>query len=156
MFKTLGLLATLCLGIFTGCASKDSIKPVEMQTNSLKAANKESYNKPYIIKQKTYVPLDSAKGYRQQGVASWYGTESGRRTSNGTRFKRTSLSAAHKTLPIPSTVRVTNLSNGRQVDVLINDRGPFIDKRLIDLSPLAAKQLRISGLAEVEVEYLEN
>jgi peptidoglycan lytic transglycosylase len=74
----------------------------------------------------------------------------------GTRFKPGGLSAAHKTLPLPSRVRVTNLRNGLYVDVLVNDRGPFKKGRLIDLSEGAAKKIGLRGQAEVEVRYLEN
>lgn len=112
------------------------------------------YNKPYKVKGKTYTPLPSAVGYKATGTASWYGAESGNRTASGARFHPHGLTAAHKTLPIPSKVRVTNLKTGRSVEVVINDRGPFKSNRLIDLSKGAARQLGISGLAEVTVEYI--
>ncbi|AEF99532.1 septal ring lytic transglycosylase RlpA family protein [Methylomonas methanica] len=112
------------------------------------------YNKPYKVKGKTYTPLPSAVGYKATGTASWYGAESGNRTASGARFRPHGLTAAHKTLPIPSKVRVTNLKTGRFVEVVINDRGPFKGNRLIDLSQGAARQLGISGLAEVSVEYI--
>ena len=98
--------------------------------------------------------MESAAGYQAQGMASWYGSESGNRTASGSRFNPKALSAAHKTLPIPSKVRVTNLKNGRYIDVLINDRGPFHDDKIIDLSQAAAEQIGMRGLTQVKVEYL--
>ncbi len=98
--------------------------------------------------------MESATGYRERGIASWYGAESGNRTAMGTRFIPSQISAAHKTLPLPCRVRVTNLRNGRAIEVLVNDRGPFHPDRLIDLSQGAAQQLGMRGNTEVEVEYL--
>jgi rare lipoprotein A len=95
-----------------------------------------------------------ANGYSEQGIASWYGYESGNRTAMGTRFKPQAYTAAHKTLPLPSKVRVTNLHNGRSIIVMVNDRGPFKKNRLIDLSQEAAKKIGIHGLAKVKVEYI--
>lgn len=119
-----------------------------------KTGNKTACNRPYKIKGKTYYPMESAAGYQAQGMASWYGSESGNRTASGSRFDPKALSAAHKTLPIPSKVRVTNMKNGRYIDVLINDRGPFHDDKIIDLSQAAAEQIGMRGLTQVKVEYL--
>jgi rare lipoprotein A len=96
-------------------------------------------------------------GYREQGVASWYGAQfHGKRTSSGVIYDMHGLTAAHKTLPLPSLVRVTNLDTGRSVVVTVNDRGPFVKDRLIDLSYAAALDLGIvkSGTGRVEVESL--
>lgn len=98
--------------------------------------------------------MQSAAGYREFGVASWYGNESGNTTSMGTRFNPNGMTAAHKTLPLPSKVRVTNLHNGRSVVVLVNDRGPFKKGRLIDLSRAAARKIGMRGMAKVKVEYI--
>jgi rare lipoprotein A len=98
--------------------------------------------------------MHSAAGYREFGIASWYGSESGNRTAMGTHFRPHALTAAHKTLPLPAKVRVTNLHNGRSVDVIVNDRGPFKHNRLIDLSHGAAKQIGLHGLTKVKIEYL--
>lgn len=150
----LSLLAlTLLLG---GCASEPPLPPGDEQAELPSYGGQAAYNKPYKVKGKTYYPLLSASGYREKGLASWYGAESGNRTASGSRFNPKGFSAAHKTLPIPSKVRVTNLSNGRYIDVLINDRGPFNGNRLIDLSEAAAKQIDMHGTIEVEVQYLEN
>ncbi|CAD6877296.1 Septum-associated rare lipoprotein A [Methylomonas albis] len=138
----------ILLGLLAGCASE----PPRPQLPTYQ--NNASYNKPYTVKGVTYYPLVSANGYRETGLASWYGAESGNRTADGSRFDPQGFSAAHRTLPIPSKVRVTNLRNGRYVDVVVNDRGPFSPNRLIDLSQGAAKQIGMNGLTEVEVSYL--
>jgi rare lipoprotein A len=119
-----------------------------------KHTHKKAYNRPYRVNGKMYYPLASAAGYSEIGIASWYGTESGNRTSMGMVFSPDDISAAHKTLPLPSKVRVTNLHNGRSVIVTVNDRGPFKTGRLIDLSRGAAKKIGMHGLAKVKVEYL--
>lgn len=153
--SALGLLI-IVISLLGGCASEPPLPPSDEQAEWPSYEDKAAYNKPYKVKGKTYYPLASASGYREIGLASWYGSESGNRTADGSRFNPKGLSAAHKTLPIPSKVRVTNLSNGRYIDVLVNDRGPFNDKRLIDLSHGAAQQIGVRGLTEVEVKSLEN
>ncbi|MBC2711597.1 MAG: septal ring lytic transglycosylase RlpA family protein [Desulfosarcina sp.] len=116
---------------------------------------------PYVVKGKRYVPMTvkQAETYRQKGIASWYGDETyrqrgGHMTANGEAFNPDGLSAAHKHLPLPIFVRVTNLSNRRSIIVRVNDRGPFIDGRVIDLSAGAAKKLGFykQGTARVLVE----
>jgi rare lipoprotein A len=152
-------LTLLLAGLINGCASEPTLQPIHQPPPSYKDifnSHKAPYNRPYKVRGKTYYPLRSAEGYRERGIASWYGSESGNRTAMGTRFKPSGLSAAHKTLPLPSRVRVTNLRNGLYVDVLVNDRGPFKKGRLIDLSEGAAKKIGLRGQAEVEVRYLEN
>jgi rare lipoprotein A len=111
---------------------------------------------PYVIAGRTYVPQEDSK-YRAEGLASWYGTDfHGRLTANGEVFDMYSLSAAHPTLPLPSYVRVTNLENRRSVVVRVNDRGPYHDNRVIDVSVRAAKLLGFfdRGVAHVRVEYV--
>ena len=108
---------------------------------------------------RTYRVLDSSYGYDERGVASWYGEEfQGRRTSSGETFDMNALTGAHRTLPIPTYVRVTNLANGRSVVVRVNDRGPFRDpdNRIIDVSYAAAVRLDMvrDGTATVRVEAL--
>src|SRR5690606_22558549 len=94
---------------------------------------------PYIIDGVTYHVLENYRGYRERGVASWYGTKfDGYETSNGELYDVYQPTAAHRSLPIPSYARVTNLENGRSVVVRVNDRGPFHSDRLIDLSYAAA------------------
>ncbi len=105
-----------------------------------------------------YQVMNKSTGYREQGIASWYGKKfHGRSTSNGERYDMHRMTAAHKTLPLPTNVRVTNLQNGRSVIVRVNDRGPFVKNRLIDLSYAAAQALDIvgAGTAPVEVTALD-
>ena len=114
-------------------------------------------NRPYTVLGQQYVPTTGVKVYRERGMASWYGRKfHGQPTSSGERYDMYAMTGAHPTLPIPSYVRVTNLRNGRNVVVRINDRGPFSNKRLIDLSYTAAYKLGYvaSGTAEVEVELI--
>lgn len=113
-----------------------------------------SGNNPYVVFGHRYVPLTTARGYHATGVASWYGRKfHGQRTSNGEQYNMYAMTAAHRTLPLPSYVRVRNLDNNRQVIVRVNDRGPFLHNRLIDLSYAAAARLGVirSGTARVEV-----
>jgi rare lipoprotein A len=112
-------------------------------------------NGPYYkVNGSTYEVLDTSYGYREQGVASWYGKKfHGQLTSNQEKYNMYAMSAAHKSLPLPSYVKVRNLKNGKSVVVRVNDRGPFIDNRLIDLSYAAAVKLDMitagTGLVEV-------
>ena len=108
----------------------------------------------YVVRGRRYHTLDSSRGYVERGIASWYGTKfHGHRTSSGEPYDMYRMTAAHKTLPLPTYARVTNLRNGRSVSVKINDRGPFHENRLIDLSWAAAARLDIlgegTGLVEV-------
>ncbi len=112
----------------------------------------------YRINGKHYTVLASSKNYKKRGIASWYGTKfHGRKTANGESYDMFAMTAAHKTLPIPSYVRVTNLNNQRSVIVRINDRGPFHGGRIIDLSYAAAVKLGIqqTGTGFVEIQALE-
>ncbi|VAW83082.1 Septum-associated rare lipoprotein A, partial [hydrothermal vent metagenome] len=109
----------------------------------------------YVVLGKRYQTLQTYQGYRERGIASWYGTKfHGHRTSSGEPYDMYAMSAAHKSLPLPTYARVTNLDNGKSVIVKINDRGPFHENRLIDLSYAAATRLEIlakgTGLVEVE------
>jgi rare lipoprotein A len=111
---------------------------------------------PYVVAGRVYVPQDNPH-YRADGVASWYGSDfHGRSTANGEIFDAQAITAAHPTLPMPSYVRVTNLSNGRSLIVRVNDRGPYAGNRLIDVSKRAAYLLgfTVSGTAWVRVEYV--
>ncbi|HEX4869426.1 MAG TPA: septal ring lytic transglycosylase RlpA family protein [Moraxellaceae bacterium] len=113
---------------------------------------------PYTVLGETYVLLPTAKGYRQTGKASWYGKKfHGLRTSSGERYDMYKMSAAHRTLPLPSYVRVTNLANNRSVIVKVNDRGPFHSERIMDLSYAAAARLDMlkAGTAHVRLEAID-
>ena len=113
--------------------------------------------KPYKVKGRWYRPsFDPA--YDEVGVASWYGQDfHGLPTANGELFDKDEISAAHPTLPLPSVVRVTNLANGRSLDLRVNDRGPFVGDRLIDLSQAAARRLGYEqdGITHVRVQFLK-
>ena len=113
---------------------------------------------PYTVLGKTYFPLQESKTYVASGTASWYGTKfHGQNTANGEVYDLYGMSAAHKTLPLPSYVRVTNLDNNKAVILRVNDRGPFYSDRIIDLSYAAAKKLGYAetGTARVKVEGID-
>lgn len=123
------------------------------------AEPRSRYGNPssYAVNGRTYRVMASAEGFVQRGLASWYGTKfHGRRTSSGEPYDMYAMTAAHKSLPLPSYVRVTHLASGKSVVVRVNDRGPFHDGRIIDLSYAAARKLGISrhGTAEVEIRAL--
>ncbi|MEH6549495.1 MAG: septal ring lytic transglycosylase RlpA family protein [Pseudomonadales bacterium] len=131
------------------------IKDAIPRNDPIRTAGNKS---PYEIFGKTYHIMPSAKGYSEKGTASWYGKKfHGHKTSNGEIYDMYAMSAAHKTLPIPSYVRVTNLDNKRSTIVRVNDRGPFHGGRIIDLSYAAATKLGYSssGTARVKVEAID-
>ena len=108
---------------------------------------------PYEVFGKKYHVLPSSDGYHEQGVASWYGSKfHGRRTSSGEPYDMHLATAAHKSLPLPTYAEVTNLDNGKKVIVKINDRGPFKDDRLIDMSYGAALRLGMTGTGTARVD----
>ncbi len=112
----------------------------------------------YVVFGDRYYPLRSSKGFVERGIASWYGRKfHGRNTSNGERYDMYTMSAAHKRLPIPTYVAVTNLENGRRVIVRVNDRGPFHENRIIDLSYAAAARIGMlgKGTALVEIRAID-
>ena len=116
-------------------------------------------SKPYTIRGKTYYPLQSAHGFVEEGIASWYGPGfHGKRTANGEIYDMHAMTAAHKILPLGSIVRVTNKANGRSLVLRINDRGPFAGDRVIDLSRAAADKLDIigKGTAPVRITALSD
>ena len=113
---------------------------------------KRKYGNPYKIMGKTYYPLRSSEGYREKGIASWYGDEFHRKpTANGETYNMYAFTAAHTTLPLPTWVRVTNLENSRSIMVRVNDRGPFVRGRLIDMSYAGAKALGFDQQGTVPV-----
>jgi rare lipoprotein A len=133
--------------------------PVSFKEVSPKHEPMSRYGNPgaYKVDGRTYEVMTSSSGYRARGLASWYGTKfHSRRTSSGEDYDMYALTAAHKTLPLPTYVRVKNLSNGRQAIVKVNDRGPFHNGRVIDLSYGAAAKLGLlpKGTAPVEIEAL--
>ena len=161
-------LASLALGLLAlaGCSEMELalhvVKRLNLETQETEplpaSIEEEGYKlgQPYEIDHVWYFPSYDSN-YDRTGVASWYGHPfHGRPTANGERYDMNDVTAAHPTLPLPSRVRVTNLENGRQLVLRVNDRGPFIDGRLIDVSRRAAQLLGFyrTGLAEVRVEYL--
>jgi rare lipoprotein A len=123
-----------------------------------KAEPRSKYGNPdsYVVFGKRYAVMKSAAGFSERGIASWYGPDfHGKRTSSGERYDMYQMTAAHKTLPIPAYVEVVNLQNGRRAVVKVNDRGPFKDNRIIDLSYAAARKLGIwqqgTGLVDIRV-----
>lgn len=118
-------------------------------------AGLKPHQKPYTVNGQRYEPLASHQGFVQQGLASWYGRKfHGRKTSNGETYNMYAMTAAHKTLPLGTSVRVYNLANGRQAVVRINDRGPFIQGRIIDLSYSAADKLDVVGPGTAPVKIV--
>lgn len=114
--------------------------------------------KEYVVFGQRYRVMEDSKGFRQRGTASWYGTKfHGRRTSSGEPYDMYQMTAAHKSLPLPTYVRVTHLDNGKSIVVRVNDRGPFHGGRIIDLSYVAAKKLGIdaTGTGPVEIVALD-
>ena len=176
------LLVLTLLGLLSACASAPSTSPTSFPSSSRYSMTHDAYpdqpvdvsgvpdavprweplsrggnRSPYTVWGKQYYVMDSAQGYKEQGVASWYGKKfHGHLTSNGETYDMYAMSAAHRSLPLPSFVRVTSLENGRSVVVRVNDRGPFHGDRLIDLSYAAAAKLGFlqKGTARVEVEAI--
>lgn len=155
------LIVCLSLLILAGCSSRpgihsDGVSPHHPPPSDIatipdavpKDEPKSRYGNPasYEVFGKRYYTLSESQGYSARGIASWYGSKfHGRRTSSGEPYDMYAMTAAHKTLPLPSYARVTNLKNNRSVVVKVNDRGPFHDNRLIDLSYSAAWKLGITG-----------
>lgn len=164
------VLSLVCTALLTGCFSTgrysqrhDSAPrhaPTNITTQDAVPVY-EDYNdansRSYVVFGKRYHPMQDGKGYEKIGEASWYGQKfHGHLTANGEIYNMYEMSAAHKTLPIPSYVKVTNLENQRTVVVRVNDRGPFHDNRIIDLSYAAARKLDIlkTGTAHVKLQVV--
>ena len=155
-----GLVAAFSLSAYASPAADTSVQAaataqpdVVVQTEPLH----KTANLSYKVAGKRYQPTQTIESFSQTGKASWYGPGfHGKKTSSGERFDMNTLSAAHRTLPIPSYARVTNLSNGKSVVVRINDRGPFHGNRVMDVSKAAAKELGFihTGTANVKVEQI--
>lgn len=141
-----------------GASRPSVVKPGGAEGKRGTAAKKRPATaRPYTVLGKTYHPITAAHGYVETGTASWYGRDfHGRPTACGERYDMYGISAAHKLLPMHTRVRVTNLDNGRQMVVRINDRGPFVKSRIIDLSYGAARKIGMAeaGTARVRIEAL--
>ena len=143
------VLAPLATALLASCGGYGTYTPKKPGKGGL-----EPTQKPYTVMGKRYTPLFSHNGFSQTGIASWYGKKfHGRKTASGDRFNMYAMTAAHKRLPFGTLVRVTHLKNGRSVAVRINDRGPFVRGRIIDLSYGAAKKLGMvaQGVARVRI-----
>jgi rare lipoprotein A len=152
----IAVMAIGCLTLAHCSGSKYSDRVVADGEPVPKGGGSYRLGKPYNINGRTYFPSDNPS-YRAEGVASWYGPDfHGRQTANGELYDMHAISAAHPTMPLPSYARVTNLDNGRSIIVRVNDRGPYVRNRIIDLSIGTAKALNFygHGLAHVRVEFV--
>ena len=136
-----------------------AVQPTAPGTSSPSQPPRElkGWERPYEVFGERYYPLPSHEGYVEEGMASWYGQDfHGKKTSNGEIYNMNAMTAAHKTLPLGIHVKVTNLRNGRETILRLNDRGPFVKGRIIDLSYAAARELEVvgPGTAPVRVEAL--
>lgn len=165
LVRNIGLcIVTFGLLGLGACSSTDKLNKYGVKTSKRVYSSKGSLpkkagyykvGKPYKVAGKWYYPRED-KNYNKTGMASWYGDEfHGRKTANGEIFDMHAFTGAHKTLPLPSLVKVTNLSNGKTIIVRINDRGPYHGGRILDMSRAAANALgyRAKGLTKVRVEY---
>ena len=146
------LCLACCIVLAIACAPKRA----PMTTDALRSKTRAS-QKPYTVNGQRYEPLASHECFVQTGVASWYGKDfHGKKTSNGETYDMNAMTAAHKTLPLGVFVKVRNTNNGRETVVRVNDRGPFVKGRIIDLSHAAARKLGvdIAGTAPVRIEAL--
>lgn len=144
------LILAPCLLMFA-CAGPKTRPPTEPTVVESQAQPKPG-QASYTVRGKKYYILASAAGYDESGLATWYGGRfHGRKTANGERFNARRLTAAHKTLPFNTLAEVTNLQNGRRVTVRINDRGPFSDEHIIDLSRAAAEAIGMKHTLRVRV-----
>ena len=146
MNKVLFLLFSSAL-MMSGCSlgkQNNNFNLTEQEVTSILndgCTIKRDIRQRYRIDGKRYRTLSSSRGYKKRGIASWYGTDfDGKKTACGEEYDMYDFTAAHKTLPLPSYLKVQNLRNGKTVIVKVNDRGPFVDDRLIDLSYAAAKK----------------
>lgn len=153
-----GLGATVKRAAFTSKEYGVAVSPrVTRNPNPPKGGGRYMVGKPYTVRGQVYTPRENPQGYADVGQASWYGSDfHGRRTANGEIFSANAITGAHPTLPLPSYVRVTNTDNGRSVVVRVNDRGPYIHGRIMDLSHRAADILGYvnKGTGNIAVSYV--
>ena len=164
--------AALAVLLLAGCAGKKEAEEAGDGPSSRKISAADVHDavpkneprarygnhSPYTVLGKTYTVLPTSKGYHERGIASWYGSKfHGRRTSSGEPYDMHLATAAHKSLPLPTYAEVTNLDNGRKMIVKINDRGPFHEDRIIDLSYAAAIKLGVdqTGTARIDVRAID-
>jgi len=165
LFVFVFLMLSACGGVSVAPTSGDAAPRQQVDVSNIPNATpknepKSRYGNPksYVVFDKRYYVMESSKGFVEKGMASWYGTKfHGRRTSSGETYDMYAMTAAHKNLPLPTYVKVTNLNNGKHIIVKVNDRGPFHENRIIDLSYTAAIKLDIvkKGTGLVEVRAIE-
>ena len=170
--KQLAFMVALAVLLLAGCAGKKEAEEAGDGPSSRKITAADVHDavpkneprarygnhSPYTVLGKTYTVLPTSKGYHERGIASWYGSKfHGRRTSSGEPYDMHLATAAHKSLPLPTYAEVTNLDNGRKMTVKINDRGPFHEDRIIDLSYAAAIKLGVdqTGTARIDVRAID-
>jgi len=170
--KQLTFTVALAVLLLAGCAGKKEAEEAGDGPSSRKITAADVHDavpkneprarygnhSPYTVLGKTYTVLPTSKGYHERGIASWYGSKfHGRRTSSGEPYDMHLATAAHKSLPLPTYAEVTNLDNGRKMTVKINDRGPFHEDRIIDLSYAAAIKLGVdqTGTARIDVRAID-
>ena len=162
MNKKIFFTCIIPLVVFWGCSTRGKGTYTHQESYSNTSSPKKyKYNKatmrPYTVRGKKYYPTVVNVGDRFRGIASWYGPDfHGKWTSNGEKYNMYDLTAAHKTLPMNTILKVTNKRNNKSVVVRINDRGPFVNNRIIDLSKAAAKKIGMigTGTAPVELEVI--
>ncbi len=154
-------LSTLAFILVTGCASDNKPFRYENLTQEVKAIKADGgfykVGNPYTVMGQSYTPKEDYN-YSEVGIASWYGDDfHNKRTANGETYDMRAITAAHRTLPLPSIVKVTNLENGKSIIARVNDRGPYVKNRIIDVSQKGAELLgyRKKGTTRVKVEVLE-
>ena len=171
--KSMASMVLISFLLIAGCSTSPKkvgrfdegvVLPFEDQESIVNLTNpilpkSESIHQPslrnYTVLGKKYYPLQANDSYKEEGIASWYGKQfHGLKTAMGETFDMNALSAAHRTLPLPSYVRVTNLKNNKNIVLRVNDRGPFHPDRIIDLSYAAARKLGINSLGKVRVERI--
>ena len=155
--RTLMPALMFCLAVAVAGCGAGTYESGHSKSADKRYSGSKATQRPYRIAGKRYYPMASASGYVEKGQASWYGRKfHGRKTSNGETYNMHAMTAAHKTLPMNTWVRVENLENGKKVTVRINDRGPFVAGRIIDLSYKAARRLGMvgPGTARVKVTAL--
>jgi rare lipoprotein A len=150
-----GLALLFVQGCSTAVSPRAPTKYTKAPTGHYRSPDQAKHPKPYRVGKKWYQPLPHAENFRQRGIASWYGKKfHGRKTSSGEIYNMYAMTAAHKTLPLGTYVNVRHLNNQREIEVRINDRGPFIRGRVIDLSYTAAKKIGIVGPGTAPVEII--
>ncbi len=152
------IILSIVVFLVPACSKRPVIPPTPPEGRDetvVSSIPRERLPKPYRVGKDWYHPLATSKSFKERGIASWYGQDfHGKRTSSGEIYDMHAMTAAHKLLPLGTFVRVTNLQNSRVIEVRVNDRGPFVRGRVIDLSYAAAQKLGIVGPGTAHVEVI--